>query len=288
MGSTSASGAISLNEPLNLVGSFFANAVTLNSRQPARECRVPGRLPAKSWLAKSALALSVMGAVGSMLTAGAARAAIAPGNLCWFGSSGIAPVGTVECETYDPLTGLGTQFQAVDKLVNLGLLDFGSDSFGPKTGTLGFQYTPIDPPAGIADDQFSLILNFDPDRNGPYSGEFDYQIFITDPNYQFATAELDSIVSGVPTGTRITKRILGFADIVSTDGSNEPGVPVSGTVLTVQNLWDVPSGAVLNSFQDTYTQQERVPGPLPLFGAGMGFAFSRRLRSRIRSARRST
>jgi hypothetical protein len=116
---------------------------------------------------------------------------------------------------------------------------------------------------------------------------FDYQIFVTDPKYQFATAELDSIVSGVPTGTKITMRIFGFADIVSFDGSNEPGVPVSGTVLTVQNIWDVPAGAVLNSFQDTYTQRTRVPGPLPLFGAAMGFAFSRRLRSRIRSARRS-
>ena len=81
-------------------------------------------------------------------------------------------------------------------------------------------------------------------------------------------------------------RTFGFADIVSLDGSNEPGVPVSGTVLTVQNLWDVPAGAVLNSFQNTHTQTP-VPGPLPLLGAGMGFAFSRRLRSRIRSARRS-
>ena len=227
-----------------------------------------------------------MGAIGSVLSAGAARATIVPGNLCWFGASGIAPGGTPECATYNPVTGLGTQFQTVDKLVNLGLLDFGTDSFGPKTGTLGFQYTPIDPPPGVADDQFSLILNFDPDRNGPYSGQFDYQIFVTEPGYQFATAELDSIVSGVPTGTKITKRIFGFADIVSLNGSNEPAVPVSGTVLTVQNLWDVPAGAVLDSFKDTYTQRA-VPGPLPLFGAGMGFAFSRRLRSRIRSARRS-
>jgi len=79
----------------------------------------------------------------------------------------------VECEKYDPLTGLDTQFQTVDKLVNLGDLAFSSYSFGAKTGTLGFQYPPIDPRGGIADDQFSLILNFDPDRNGPYSGEFE-------------------------------------------------------------------------------------------------------------------
>ena len=79
---------------------------------------------------------------------------------------------------------------------------------------------------------------------------------------------------------------MGFADIVSTNGSKEPPVVVSGRVLTVENLWDVPQGDVLDSFKDTYTQ-EPVPGPLPLLGAGMGFAFSRRLRSRIRSARRS-
>jgi hypothetical protein len=99
MGSTSASGAINLNELLNRVGSFFANPVTLSSRQPARECSVRGRLPAKSWLAKSALALSVMGAVGSVLTAGTARAEIVPGNLCYFGERGTAPLGTPECAT---------------------------------------------------------------------------------------------------------------------------------------------------------------------------------------------
>jgi len=125
MGSTSASEAINLNELLNRVGSFFANPVTLSSRQPALEGGIRGRLPAKSWLAKSALALSVMGAVGSVLTAGAARAEIVPGNLCSFGERGTAPLGTPECATYNPVAGLGTQFQTVDKLVNLGNLDFG-------------------------------------------------------------------------------------------------------------------------------------------------------------------
>jgi hypothetical protein len=128
-----------------------------------------------------------------------------------------------------------------------------------------------------------LILNFNPDRNGPYAGEFDYQIFATDPHFQFATAELDSIVTGEPEGSLITKSILGFADIVSTDGSNERPVAVSGSVLTVRNLWDIPAGAVLDSFKDTYTQKpsSKVPGPLPLLGAGAAFGFSRRIRRRI-------
>jgi hypothetical protein len=244
----------------------------------------------KAGWSRAAVAFSLTGVTASLLSAGGAQATIVPGNLCWFGDPGVLnPAVTPECATYDPSTGLGTQFFEVDKLVNLGFLDFGTAPLGgPMTGSLGFQYTAIDPPPGIADDQFSLILNFNPDRNGPYTGEFDYQIFATNPLFQFNTAELDSVVSGVPTGTLITKSILGFADIISTDGSNEPGVAVSGSVLTVRNTWNVPAGAVLDNFKDTYTQRTiDVPGPLPLLGAGMGFAFSRRLRSRIRSARRS-
>lgn len=48
----------------------------------------------------------------------------------------------------------------------------------------------------------------------------------------------------------------------------------------------------INSFQNSFTQQEftppesGVPGPLPLFGAGAAFGFSRRLRSRMSAARR--
>jgi len=57
-------------------------------------------------------------------------------------------------------------------------------------------------------------------------------------------------------------------------------VPVNGSVLKVQNIWDVKTGSVLNSFGDTYTQ-DAVPGPLPLLGAGIAFGFSRKLRRRI-------
>jgi len=42
----------------------------------------------------------------------------------------------------------------------------------------------------------------------------------------------------------------------------------------------------LDAIQNNYTQNtDRVPGPLPLLGAGAAFGFSRRIRSRIKGAR---
>ena len=258
-----------------------ARRIPTGAQRPSGDCSAVFR-----W-SRAAGAFSLTGVTASLLSAGGAQATIVPGNLCWFGTlTDTVPVGTPLCQTFDPSTGLGTQFQIADKLVNLGNLNFGSNPApvgGPREGTLGFQYTPIDPPPGPLADQYSLILNFNPDRNGPYVGEFDYQIFATNPDFQFATAELDSIVSGQPVGSTVTKKIFGFADIVSTDGSNEPQVMVSGSVLTVRNLWNVPAGSVLDSFKDTYTQKpsSKVPGPLPLLGAGAAFGFSRRIRRRI-------
>ena len=243
-----------------------------------RKVGVKPGLALRSTIPKLLLGAVALGGAGTLLSAGSAQATIVPGNLCWFGVAS-GPVGTPQCATYDSITSPGgTQFTLADKLVNLGAL-----AFGAKAGTLGFQWTPISPP-GFAQDQFSLQLDFNPDSEGPYTGQFDYQISVLDPNFEFSTAELDSIVSGVPVGTTVTKKIFGFADIVSTDGSNETGVPVNGTVLTVQNIWDVKPGSVLNSFGDTYTQKEVVPGPLPLLGAGIAFGFSRKLRRRINAS----
>ena len=241
-----------------------------------RKVGVKPGLALRSTIPKLLLGAVALGGAGSLLASGSAQAAIVAGNLCWCGSAA-GPAGTPECASYDPISDAGTQLTIQDKLVNLGLLNWGT-----KAGTLGFQWTPISPP-GFEQDQFSLQLDFNPDSEGPYTGQFDYQISVLDPNYEFATAELDSIVSGVPVGTTVTKKIFGFADIVSTDGSNETGVPVSGKLLKVQNIWDVKAGSVLNSFGDTYTQ-DKVPGPLPLLGAGIAFGFSRKLRRRINAS----
>lgn len=230
------------------------------------------------------MAAAMFGGAGSLLTAGSAQATVVPGSICYFGPDiqqpPIDPLVTPLCATYDSVTNpTGTQFQIQDKLVNLGFLNFNG-----KSGTLGFQWTQVSPP-GYENDQFSLQLNFNPDTEGPYTGEFNYQIFVTDPGFQFATAELDSVVSGVLTTTTVTKMIAGFGTLISTNGGNVPGLTISGTTLSVRNQWDVKTGDVLNNFGDTYTQKPSgAPGPLPLLGAGMALGFSRKLRSRIKGS----
>ena len=250
-----------------------------------RKVGVKPGLALRSTIPKLLLGAVALGGAGSLVASGSAQAAIVAGNLCWFGTAS-GPLGTPECATYDPITNpLGTQFTLADKLVSLGNLNWGS-----KSGTLGFQWTQIDPPepdsVGYAKDLFALALDFNPDTAGTYTGQFDYTITI-DPtnNYEFATAQLDSIVNGsTPLTTTVTKQIFGFANLVSTNGSNVTNVPVSGKMLVVENLWDVGSGDVLDSFKDVYTQRQSVPGPLPLLGAGIAFGFSRKLRGRIKAS----
>ena len=246
-----------------------------------RKVGVKPGLALRSTIPKLLLGAVALGGAGTLLSAGAAQATIVPGNLCWFGVAS-GPVGTPQCATYDSVTSPGgTQFTLADKLVNLGAL-----TFGTKAGTLGFQWTQIPPVGGLDLDLFALALDFNPDTAGPYSGQFDYAISI-DPtnNYEFATAQLDSIVNGSPPlNTIVTKKIFGFANLVSTNGSNVVGVPVSGKTLLVQNIWSTGTGDVLDSFKDVYTQKEVVPGPLPLLGAGIAFGFSRKLRGRIKAS----
>jgi hypothetical protein len=61
--------------------------------------------------------------------------------------------------------------------------------------------------------------------------------------------------------------------------------------IRVMDDYSVTQGSI-NSFQNSFTQitrdpqEESVPGPLPLLGAGAAFGFSRRLRTRVLAARR--
>jgi len=240
----------------------------------------PSTFAHPSTLAKLFISAALVAGSGSLLLSAPARATpVAGPQICWFG---INPGdGSSECASYNPTLNTGTQFALADKVVSLGAL-----TWGGKAGTLGFQWTKIPPVGGLDKDLFALALDFNPDSAGFYAGEFDYEITI-DPtnNFRFATAQLDSIVNGEsPLNTKVTKKIAGFSDLVSTNGSNVVGAPVSGKTLKVHNIWTVGTGDVLDSFKDVYTQKENVPGPLPLLGAGIAFGFSRKLRRRINAS----
>jgi hypothetical protein len=55
----------------------------------------------------------------------------------------------------------------------------------------------------------------------------------------------------------------------------------------VRDSWNIPdtSPAKIDAIQNNYTQVDRVPGPLPLLGAGAAFGFSRKLRKRIKTSK---
>ncbi|MCS5697778.1 hypothetical protein NZK32_01790 [Cyanobium sp. FGCU-52] len=104
-------------------------------------------------------------------------------------------------------------------------------------------------------------------------------------------------VSGTPS---IRTSLVGFGGIFSFQGSYVEGTPITATgLITGESLATLGLSAT-SGLLGTWTigsdsievwagakPAAAVPGPLPLMGAGTAFAFSRLLRTRLRTARRS-
>jgi len=90
-----------------------------------------------------------------------------------------------------------------------------------------------------------------------------------------------SVLIGTYTFTGANSPIV----LTSTNGAPDFEVVIGGpTTITVNNNYDGTSGAI-DAMQNSFSQTDDVPGPLPLLGAGAAFGFSRRIRSRIKGAR---
>ena len=78
----------------------------------------------------------------------------------------------------------------------------------------------------------------------------------------------------------------------STDGNSVAFAPLTDQTLStvyVQDSYMFTGGTQLNSISNNFkvtapAPPPTVPGPLPILGAGASFAFSRKLRRRIKSA----
>lgn len=114
-------------------------------------------------------------------------------------------------------------------------------------------------------------------------GTLEYTMAITDPNYDFAQANLQYTA---PSGS-VTKEVFltpfTGSPIWSSSVDNSTGA-ISGKQIWVRDTWvpspDVGTDNLANDFSQT-----SVPGPVPLLGAGAAFGFSRRLRRRIHRLR---
>lgn len=182
--------------------------------------------------------------------------------------------------------GVGDTVTCADKQFTVNSFDFGG-----TIGSIAFEWVQVDPEPGYLDDLFSTDLNFSSSAIGPQTGFFDYTVQIIDPTYYFNTVQLDSSVAlnSRPNSdqTVVTKAITGptGSPVLNSIDGGQVGpiflVP-DNTIKSIQvrDSWTVAPGDVLTSVKDTFTQD--TPGPLPLLGAGAAFAWSRRLRSRVK------
>ena len=157
-----------------------------------------------------------------------------------------------------------------------------------------------------ADDTFSFTYQidhwqakFDPSNNitdtmNP-TGSIDYKVAITDPRYFFKTATLATLLGASGdyavskkfyTDDNFTTEILGGAWTLENPPTPDMKT-IGGQEIYVRDSWSIHLGSAANIdiIQNDYTQTDRVPGPLPLLGAGAAFGFSRRIRNRIKGAR---
>jgi hypothetical protein len=159
-----------------------------------------------------------------------------------------------------------------------------------KLPTIGMGTIQFELQSGI----WVVDVDFIPDLEAPSGvGMLEYDITI-DPLSNNTFLDGGLAIIGPPLGDRefkVKKFATGLpmlmADETVTQSSDvfDPGLKT----ISVRDEYLVTNGSI-NSFQNSFRQipggtTDKVPGPLPLLGAGAAFGFSRRLRTRVLAAR---
>jgi hypothetical protein len=120
--------------------------------------------------------------------------------------------------------------------------------------------------------------------------DFTYEATISGGNSVFAAVDINSNANSfanppsVLTGTYTFAGVNSPIVLTSINGTPDDEVVNGGpTTIIVNNNFD--GNGSLDAMQNSFQQTDKVPGPLPLLGAGAAFGFSRRIRSRIKGAR---
>ena len=161
------------------------------------------------------------------------------------------------------------------KLTNLDL-----SLTAPASGDFSFIYDDFGAPGLSPEDMWQALITFDPDLPDPLNGSYSYNLDITPAGIAagltFLNVKLEDIQAG---STTVTKTIIGGGNpvLTSIDGGDMGPVPLSGTSIHVTDSWVITPGmGVIDSINNTYTQD--VPAPLPILGAGAAFGSIRKLR----------
>ncbi len=120
--------------------------------------------------------------------------------------------------------------------------------------------------------------------------DFTYVASIIGSPSVFSAVDLDSDADNFANPPSILTATFTFADgnspivLTSTNGSADlEDVLGHPTTMTVRNQYN--GVGAIDSFENSYQQVDKVPGPVPILGAGMAFGFSRKLRRRIQGDR---
>ncbi len=206
--------------------------------------------------------LSISGLVGAAaLSAGIALAPAPASAICLSGSLDID--GT-NCTLFNP----STDSQATNKIVDPGLnqTPFAQMGFRTDAALADVQITGI----GWSQDDGATWTPFNPSFLGSIGSSYVY----TDP-FDFRPN-----VVGTPLLTRFT--IESGSSLVT--GNLVQSILVASAINTTDDNGRLEeSSRVGDIFVQTSRDQESVPGPLPLLGAGAAFGYSRRLRRRLKA-----
>jgi hypothetical protein len=174
--------------------------------------------------------------------------------------------------------------------VTHGTATFKGVSIGGGSG----QFTFANPLTGF----YTANLNFNPSYNSAgVTQKFSYTLESTSP---FVATGLTSQMQAFFETGAFTKKVcaggfgVGPCTTISTSGSASTGVapiPLVGgpaTMIYVEDEYTTTGNGLINGISNSFFTEEfptdRVPGPLPLLGAGAAFGFSRKLRNRMKLA----
>ena len=235
---------------------------------------------------------------GATMVGGSAQATTWT-STCAFGPSNptacTGPSGAGWTTTNIPLPNVGAPgnppLQLGDKLLNIVSYSFANSGVvAPpnEPGHFDFEWQDASTPNVFGDDNWNVRTVFDNTLSGVLPtpafdaiGMLNYTLSIVGSGSTFKDVEVDSAHTGF--GNTVIKTIISPpVSITSIDG-NPVSAPLSGTFVDVTDTYRVTNTGGLNSFSNGFTQSDApVPGPLPLFGLGAAFGFSRRLRNRIK------
>lgn len=223
----------------------------------------------KRALPKLMLGATLLASAGSVLSAGSAKAVdrSCPPNPISFTFAELAVGDTLTCE---------------DKKLTVIDFDFDTSIAGVQkvNGDLELEAQPN----GI----YSVDLDFT--GVDTLSGFFVYDLYIIPDGVAFDTAKLITSMTDVnPQDNSVFKKqvdmLEGADPLYTVNGNGEDGgqLPLYYRKIRVTDTWSIASGDSVDNIRNEFTQTgvPKVPGPLPIFGAGMAFGFSRKLRKRI-------